>query len=422
MKNVEIHRVLQQRRESREDWLPRCCLRWGCEGVVGFASASVSLLAQAIDSLTDLFALIAVFLGMRLSQRSKSERFPYGYYRAETFASLIVSILVLLTGGEVLRESALRVLHPEQIVSPLTALSVATASIPILFFLYRYVRKVGMEINLQSLQSQSEDFKADFYTSFLVLIGVTSSQLGYPWIEGLIGAVVSLLILRAGLTQGWEALLVLMDAVVNPGRMESVKELAQEVKGVISVRRVRMRQSGPFCFGVLTIGVDKHIAVEQAHRLAEKIEQRVKQKFPFVESLVIHMEPQEESKLRVATPVREDLGMESPVTPHFGEAPFFLFVDVEDGIIQRWITKQNPGLELEKKRGITMANLIVEEKATTLLTSRLGEGPFHYLRNSFVELYELPEVTTARKALDVFLTGKLKRVEEARKEDEKNTN
>lgn len=148
----------------------------------------------------------------------------------------------------------------------------------------------------------------------------------------------------------------------------------------------------------------------------------MKQKFPFVESLVIHMEPQEESKLRVAIPVREDLGMESPVTPHFGEAPFFLFVDVEDGIIQRWITKQNPGLELEKKRGITMANLIVEEKATTLLTSRLGEGPFHYLRNSFVELYELPEVTTARKALDVFLTGKLKRVEEARKEDEKNTN
>jgi len=64
-----------------------------------------------------------------------------------------------------------------------------------------------------------------------------------------------------------------------------------------------------------------------------------------------------------------------------------------------------------------MANLLVEEKATTLLTSRLGEGPFHYLRNSFVELYELPEVSTARKALDAFLTGKLKRVEEARKED-----
>ena len=105
-----------------------------------------------------------------------------------------------------------------------------------------------MEINSQSLQSQSEDFKADVYTSFLVLIGVTSSQLGYPWIEGLIGAVVSLLILKAGLTQGWEALLVLMDAVVNPERMERVKELAQEVKGVISVRRVRMRRSGPFCF------------------------------------------------------------------------------------------------------------------------------------------------------------------------------
>jgi cation diffusion facilitator family transporter len=380
------------------------------KGIVGYASASVSLLAQAIDSLMDLFALIAVFFGMRLSKRSPSERFPYGYYRAETFASLLVSILVMLTGGEVLRESALRILHPEQIFSPLMAISVATVSIPILYFLYRYVRRVGREINSQSLQGQAEDFKADVYSSFLVLIGVTASQLGYPWIEGVIGAVISFFILKAGLKQGWEALLVLMDAVVNPERMEKVKELAQEVKGVISVNRVRMRQSGPFCFGVLTIAVNKRIPVEQAYQLTLEIEQRVKQTFPFVESLVIHMEPQEESKFRVAIPIIEDRGMESTVTSHFGEAPFFLFVDVEQAMIQRWITKQNPGRELEKKRGLTIAHLIVEEHATALLTRELGEGPFHYLRNSFVDLYELSEVGAASNAMKAFLAGKLKKL------------
>jgi len=72
---------------------------------------------------------------------------------------------------------------------------------------------------------------------------------------------------------------------------------------------------------------------------------------------------------------------------------------------------------LEKKRGITIANLIVEEKATALLTRELGEGPFHYLRNSFVDLYELSEVGTASNALKAFLAGKLKKIEEAKKEE-----
>jgi cation diffusion facilitator family transporter len=342
-------------------------------------------------------------------------RFPYGYYRAETLASLLVSGFILLTGGEVLRKSVIQVLRPVQIHSPFNAILVAAASIPVLYLLYRYERGIGDEINSQSLRSQAEDFKSDVYASFLVLIGVAVSYFGYLWIEGLIGIVISLLILKAGLIQGWEALLMLMDAVVKPERIERVKELAETVRGVKTVYKVRIRHSGPFCFGVLTITVNKRISIEQAHRLTEEIEKRVKQEFPFMESLAIHMEPQKEVVLRIAIPILDDKGMNSHTTMHLGEAPYFLFVDVEKDQIQRWTTKQNPGRELKKKKGITMANLLVEEEATTLLTNRIGEGPFHYLRDSFVEIYELPEETTASKALEAFLEGKLNRIKELKK-------
>ena len=108
------------------------------KGFIGWTSGSLSLLAQAIDSLTDLFGLIAIFIGMRLCRREPSLRFPYGYYRAETLASLIVSGFILLTGGEVLRKSVLHVLHPGPIHSPFTAILVAAASIPVLYLLYRH--------------------------------------------------------------------------------------------------------------------------------------------------------------------------------------------------------------------------------------------------------------------------------------------
>jgi predicted Fe-Mo cluster-binding NifX family protein len=208
-----------------------------------------------------------------------------------------------------------------------------------------------------------------------------------------------------------------MDAVVKPERLEVVKKLVGEVRGVRSVHKARIRQSGPFYFVDLSIGVDKRVPVEQAHRLTEGIEQRIKDEFPFVESISVQIKPQEETIVRVAAPVLEDKGMDSQTTPHFGEAPYFLFVDIEAGEIQKWMTKPNPGHGLEKKRGITTAHLLVTEETTTLLTGQLGEGPFHYLRDSFIEIYEIPKSVSVSEALETYLAGTLSKMETPTKEE-----
>ena len=77
------------------------------KGYVGLSTGSVSLTAQAVDSVTDLLALAAVYLGLRISRRRPSDTFPYGYYRVETLASLFTAVLILVTGVELLRESVL---------------------------------------------------------------------------------------------------------------------------------------------------------------------------------------------------------------------------------------------------------------------------------------------------------------------------
>jgi predicted Fe-Mo cluster-binding NifX family protein len=214
-----------------------------------------------------------------------------------------------------------------------------------------------------------------------------------------------------GVTLAWQALLVLMDAVENPERMMQIKEIVEKVRGVRGASRIRIRRSGPFCLGEVTIGVDQRLPVEQAHRISEEVELRVKEEIPSVESLIIHIEPQRQESRRVVIPVLEDKGMDSPVTPHFGEAPYFLFVDLEGESIHRWFTRHNPALMLDRKRGVTVSELINEEDTTTLLTAEIGEGPFHILRDSFIEIYELPEKTTVKEAVNIYLKGKLKRME-----------
>ena len=99
------------------------------KGVVGLFTGSTALLAQAVDSFTDVFASVAVYLGLKFTQKKPTEKFPYGYYRAETFASLIVAIIMVLSGLEVARESITRFLQPEVVFFSQVAMSVAAISI-----------------------------------------------------------------------------------------------------------------------------------------------------------------------------------------------------------------------------------------------------------------------------------------------------
>ncbi len=210
------------------------------KGIAGFLSGSVSLLAQSLDSVTDVFSLVAVSLGMQLSKKPPSERFRYGYYRAETLVSLLVAILILLTGIQILRESASRILSPQPVSTPLVAVAVALLSIPVLYLLHQHMRRVGVEINSQSLINQAEDFKADMYTSIIVMVSVLSSMLGHYIVEGLAGSLISLQVLKLGGTLSWQALLVLMDAVIDPERIIQIKETAEKVRGVKEASRIRI--------------------------------------------------------------------------------------------------------------------------------------------------------------------------------------
>ena len=242
-------------------------------------------------------------------------------------------------------------------------------------------------------------------------MGVVSSQLGFAYADGLVGAFISLIILRVGVSISWEALLVLMDAVSDPEKMILMRDEALKVVGVLGVEKARIRRSGPMCLGQLSVFVDERLSVEESHRISEKVEKRIKERFPEVESLIIHVEPSEREELRIALPILEDRGMESPTASSFGEAPYFLFVDVERGSIVRWGTIENPGRGLERKRGLAASQLLIDEGATTLISGHVGEGPFHFLRGSFIDLYVLPAGLITSETMERFLGGELEVME-----------
>jgi len=128
-----------------------------------------------------------------------------------------------LTGGKILREPFFRVLQPSPISEPLGAMVVAASSIPVIYLLTKYIKRFGEEINSQSLLSQAADLRVDLYASSVIVVSVFASLIGYLFIEGVVGSALSILVLKMGVIQVWNSVLVLMDAVVNTDRLEQIK-------------------------------------------------------------------------------------------------------------------------------------------------------------------------------------------------------
>lgn len=377
------------------------------KGIIGIISGSIALIAQAIDSLTDVFSSLAVYTGLKLAQKEPTEKFPYGYYRAETFASLIVAIFIIASGILIIRESILRFLQPSSISYPFFAMSAAALSIPVLYLLVRYNKKIGEEINSQALIGESKNFSFDIYSSILVFISILSLYFGIPWVEPTAGIIISILILKTGFEIGKDAILTLMDAVLKPGHVKKIREIGESVEGVLGVHDIKIRKSGPFCFGEMHMEVEEDLTVDKAHAISEEVEHKAKQECEDLERLNIHIEPAKRKKFRVSIPLKNDKGLDSIVTSHFADVPFFLILDVEKKQIKNWKIKPNPGEKLSKKKGINAAKFLIEEKVNTLIVGELGEAPFHILKDNLVEIYKLPDNKSIEKIIEMIVNKKL---------------
>ena len=369
------------------------------KGLVGILSGSIALLADAVHSLSDVFVCVAVWVGLRLAQKKPTEEFPYGYYKAETLASLGVSVAILISGVQIILESGKRFASPSPISFAVLALLVAGYSAAFSYLISQYKQKAGKAINSQALIGDGKHSMIDVYLSLTVFAGIVFSHFGTLWIEPLASLLIGIVLVKFGIGLAKDTGLILMDACLKPDHISQMKATAETVQGVKGVHGVRMRRSGPYVFGEMHVEVEEKASVEKAHQISEAIERKIKDTIKEIDSLIIHVEPAEAEAHRVAVPVSGDKGMESTFSHHLGGAPYFLFIDIDRGHIVNWFVSKNPGTELQRKRGLAAAKFLIEHKTDALLTKEIGEGPFHVLRDSSVKIYKILDSSDIKQIL-----------------------
>jgi cation diffusion facilitator family transporter len=376
-------RLIKGQRAAKYSTLTNLCLSI-IKGFFGLMSGSVALIADSIHSFSDIFASLAVYIGLKLSQKKPDEKFPYGYYKAETMASLIVAVIILLGGLEIALQSLNGIIDPQPLKLPLIAILVAVISVAASLLLTRYEHKVGNEIKSPALMSDAKHSLIDVFSSLLVFVGILSSYMGYLSFQGVAGLMVALLVIWMGLKIGKDAVLVLMDASIDPKIMHQIGDAALAVDGVGGVSGVKVRSSGPYLFGELHLETKKNLSVEKAHEISDKVEEMVRKDVEKLETLLVQVEPVKKDFIRFALPLKTRDGLNSVPSAHFGKVPYFLVWEVHNGEIKNYQIKDNPAQYLEKKRGIKTAEFLVNEKVDVLLGEELGEGPRYVLSGEII--------------------------------------
>jgi cation diffusion facilitator family transporter len=263
--------------------------------VAGILGHSYALIADAVESVADLFSSLVVWGGLRVSARDADTRYPFGYGKAEAVSATIVGFMLLGAAIGIAIEAVREILTPHHAPAPFT-LIVLVAVVVIKEGLFRFVLKGAEQIGSQAVSADAWHHRSDAITSTAAFIGISIALLGGPgWEEAddWAALLASVLIFYNGVTILRPAFQDLMDRSPNEELLLAVDSAAQGVDGVLATEKLRARKSGTRFLLELHVQADPALSLHDAHVLSGKVKHAILQAVPAVQYVLVHMEPYE---------------------------------------------------------------------------------------------------------------------------------
>jgi len=261
--------------------------------VVGLITGSLSVLAQAIDSFLDLFAVIITFLAISVAARPADESHPFGHGKAENVAAIIQAVLIFFAGGSIIF-SAVRRIQTEAILEMTEAgMIVMAISIAASIFLSRYLLRTARREDSMALEANAHNIAADVYSATAVFIGLLVVRFtGVTIIDSILAGIVALYIFKVAFDILRKSFGGLVDVKLPEDEESAVRLAIIEHFGgeVVSFHRLRTRKAGNQRHIDLHLVMPKHISIEEAHDMCEHLEKDIESRWSYTE-VIIHVEP-----------------------------------------------------------------------------------------------------------------------------------
>ena len=214
--------------------------------LAGTLFGSIAIMADALNNLSDASSNVVSLIGFRLAAKAPDAEHPYGHARYEYLAGLVVSVTILAIGLSLLKESALKVLHPTPVAFSWLSIGVLAASILVKLWLSGFNRAVGKKINSETLMATAADSRNDVLTTGAVLLStILCSLTGYGIIDGIMGVGVAAFILWSGWGLVMDTLSPLLGKSPSPELVEHIERTVMSYPGVLGVHDLMVHDYGP---------------------------------------------------------------------------------------------------------------------------------------------------------------------------------
>jgi len=262
----------------------------------GFFGGSRALIADCINSLLDIIANSAVWIGLNLAKKPADEDHQYGHGNADVIAASFVALIILVTGIYIGYDSIHVIIDGHYGVPEYFATVIAFFTIVLKLVLYRYTKNVGIRFKSAAVLANAYDHKSDVYASSGALFGIFISQMGYPILDPIGGLWVSFFILRNAINLIRDNIHTLMSGAPDREMIDRVAKSAGEIEEVKGVNTTRIRTLGSKHFVDLEIFVEKDLSVFEGHKIAHKVRDILVAKYDDISDVMVHVEPFVENK------------------------------------------------------------------------------------------------------------------------------
>jgi cation diffusion facilitator family transporter len=270
----------------------------GFKIIVGLATGSLGILAEAAHSGLDLVAATMTFLAVRISGKPADQNHLYGHGKAENLSGLFETLLLLVTCVWIIYEATHRLLlHPVALKVNLWSFAVMITSIVVDLSRSRVLYRAARKYNSQALEADALHFSTDIWSSGVVILGLFFVKLG-EWVpdlaflhhaDSLAAILVGLIVVYVSVKLGIRTIQALLDTA--PAGMEKeIIAAVESLPGVTDCHRVRLRYSGPQLFVDIHVLVDGNQTLKEAHSLTEEIERVIQRLVPNAD-VTVHPEP-----------------------------------------------------------------------------------------------------------------------------------
>lgn len=258
--------------------------------IVSLITSSQSMMADAMNSLGDIFSSLMTWIGNKIASKPKDHDHNLGHGKAEYIYSLFISVIIMIMAITLIKDSFLSLFSPTEYHFSIWLVIVCLITILSKVSLYIYIHHLSKDFDSLLLKANAKDHLYDAFITCINLSAILLTQYGIYFIDGIAGIFIALWIFYQGFKICKESYDVLMDKTMNPKKRSEILKI---IKKYPDVKRMSHFVATPVGYQYqisFTIYVDGNLSTYQSHKIANQIEQELK-KLPEIYFVVIHVNP-----------------------------------------------------------------------------------------------------------------------------------